>query len=341
MNGYLNNLTMRTLNQGNRIEPRLPALFEPSALESGAQGLEKFATYEEAAIVSETARPRVEGNEPISVEPSSHDPAVTKLEIEDGVVTPRSTRVEAGEDPELRFERQQEAHSEQPEDPVETLTVRATLKPRKQSVETVTPQEVDDSVVETAPIFNEVESPTSADTRSADSSPARASSSASSPAASSNRKARRLQIQPAPEEQSDPFERQLASANDGIVRPQIQTRETESLVSHAKETRPNTEELISESPVQERPEELRAAKAFAARVNPIPANWRDARQQQWRRRQQPGPIEAEPSINVTIGRIEVRAVTADNHKTTSPRRSESPVMPLEDYLRKQRRGSDR
>jgi hypothetical protein len=54
-----------------------------------------------------------------------------------------------------------------------------------------------------------------------------------------------------------------------------------------------------------------------------------------------GPTEPEPSINVTIGRIEIRAVPADNRKTTSTRRSESPVMPLDEYLKKQRRGAER
>src|SRR5437868_1021171 len=29
MKGYLNNLSQRTLNMGNRVEPRLPSLFEP------------------------------------------------------------------------------------------------------------------------------------------------------------------------------------------------------------------------------------------------------------------------------------------------------------------------
>jgi hypothetical protein len=78
------------------------------------------------------------------------------------------------------------------------------------------------------------------------------------------------------------------------------------------------------------------------RVNPTPATWRDTRQQQhWRRGPSPSPVEPEPSINVTIGRIEVRAVAPDTRKTTATRRTESPVMPLEDYLRKQRRGGER
>src|SRR5882724_4733397 len=41
MNGYLNNLALRTMNAGNLVEPRLPSLFEPqrvveSAVESSA-----------------------------------------------------------------------------------------------------------------------------------------------------------------------------------------------------------------------------------------------------------------------------------------------------------------
>jgi hypothetical protein len=62
----------------------------------------------------------------------------------------------------------------------------------------------------------------------------------------------------------------------------------------------------------------------------------------WRTRQSVAPpIESEPSINVTIGRVEVRAVSSDNSKSPTPKRSESPVMPLEEYLRKQRRGGER
>ena len=76
------------------------------------------------------------------------------------------------------------------------------------------------------------------------------------------------------------------------------------------------------------------------RVNSAQPTWSYTRQQR-RRSHSVAPIDpSEPSINVTIGRVEVRAVPSDN-KPTTPRRSESPVMPLEEYLRKQRRGGER
>jgi hypothetical protein len=50
--------------------------------------------------------------------------------------------------------------------------------------------------------------------------------------------------------------------------------------------------------------------------------------------------DPEPSINITIGRVEVRA-TPTNAQKQKPTRTASPVMPLEEYLRKQRRGDER
>ena len=52
------------------------------------------------------------------------------------------------------------------------------------------------------------------------------------------------------------------------------------------------------------------------------------------------PPDPEPSINVTIGRVEVRATPTPSAKQ-KPARIASPVMPLEEYLRKQRRGEER
>ena len=52
------------------------------------------------------------------------------------------------------------------------------------------------------------------------------------------------------------------------------------------------------------------------------------------------PLDPEPSINVTIGRVEVRATPTSSAKQ-KPARIASPVMPLEEYLRKQRRGDER
>lgn len=50
--------------------------------------------------------------------------------------------------------------------------------------------------------------------------------------------------------------------------------------------------------------------------------------------------DPEPSINITIGRVEVRAIPTASPKQKNARTT-SPVMPLEEYLRKQRRGDER
>jgi hypothetical protein len=50
----------------------------------------------------------------------------------------------------------------------------------------------------------------------------------------------------------------------------------------------------------------------------------------------PQPRASEPSIQVTIGRIEVRAASAENAPTKP--RAASPVMSLGDYLQRAKRG---
>src|SRR5829696_1481997 len=95
MKGYLNNLTMRTLNQGNRVEPRLPALFEPRAFESAPPSLGLYE--EDVTTVNEAAAPQVKAEEPVARETLSHVPSVVNPESEDRVVAPKSTPVRTGE----------------------------------------------------------------------------------------------------------------------------------------------------------------------------------------------------------------------------------------------------
>lgn len=52
-------------------------------------------------------------------------------------------------------------------------------------------------------------------------------------------------------------------------------------------------------------------------------------------------VTSEPTINVTIGRVEVRAIQDSSPRTQPTRQSGGPVMTLEEYLHKQRRGGER
>ncbi len=323
MNGYLNNLTMRTLNAGNRVEPRLPALFEPAA--SGPPVVER-TFEEEVTTVSEA----------VSSEALSDGSSPVKVEIEDDAVVNQSRPAKSDEEPVTRFEPVH--HEEEREEPAESLTVQASVQPRTEAIEIATPLKIEDSVVEAAPIFEEVEEPLSFPLQLDDSAPRSLVPRSENLSHRTSRRSEEAQpavVSPTPSPETDEFQSQITferttpqNAMDSLVAP-IELESNEEFSDIELQVANNPEP----APEFEEPTFRRA--------NPTPATWRDTRQQQWRRRQSPAPVESEPSINVTIGRIEVRAVPADSRKTTAPRRSESPVMPLEDYLRKQRRGGER
>lgn len=331
MNGYLNNLTLRTLNAGNRVEPRLPALFEPSAFESG-QPLAVGSVEEEVTTVSEPAEPRVKTEARSLDEASPRNSSVAKREIEPGPAVRRSSSATSKEDVETQVE--PVSHEAEQEDPIADLTVQATLQPRLETVESPTPLTIEDSLLENDPPL-EIDESSNPSLQGGGLTPLWPRSNfVDNKAASGGRTLRKGQTPPA--------------ALTPTPRPQITFRRTNSH-NTAESPDVSLEEMeeISELEPQTinnpepEPEFESTNPSPYRRVNPTPATWRDTRQQQWRRRQSPAPVESEPSINVTIGRIEVRAVPADNRKTTAPRRSESPVMPLEDYLRKQRRGGEK
>jgi hypothetical protein len=73
-------------------------------------------------------------------------------------------------------------------------------------------------------------------------------------------------------------------------------------------------------------------------VEPKIAPARDSLHQQF---PGPGEMQAETTINVTIGRVEVRAVQPPASQLKPPRDPTRSVMPLEEYLGKRRRGSKR
>lgn len=330
MNGYLNNLTMRTLNTGNGVEPRLPALFEPRAFESGPPAAERGALFEEEVTTVSESRPAPLGRVERISSDTPDGPGLAKPEIEDSAVNTD----EDSEPPVF--------HEDEREDPVETLTVQASLQPRAETVEIVKP--IKEADVETAPFFEQIEERLTSSLEPHHSvAPVPRIQIQNQPVTSRrvpqrNSEAQQSVLIPTPSPQTADFQANLT------IRRTTLPNTTESVVAPIAvipiEEISQTEHRVTDKPEPE-PEFESTTQSTYRRVNPKLATSRDTRQQQWRRRQSPVPIESEPSINVTIGRIEVRAVPADNRKTTSPRRSESPVMPLEDYLRKQRRGGER
>jgi hypothetical protein len=336
MNGYLNNLTLRTLNAGNRVEPRLPALFEPSPFASGPPDV-VGSFEEEVTTVSEPGEQRVKAE---ASKPSLPGPTLATPEISDSAVVPKSSAVKSDEDVEMRFE--PVSDEEKREEPVEDLSVRATLQPRTEAMEIAPPLEIEDPVVENDPPLEIDESLSPSLERAGPAPLSSRSSFIDNKAAPGRRTPKRGQaptvaLIPTPSPQADQFQTQLTfrrtTPPDTAEPPPIEVTQNEEISK--------LELRVTNEPEPE-PEFEPTTPPTYRRVNPTPATWRDTRQQQhWRRGPSPSPVEPEPSINVTIGRIEVRAVAPDTRKTTATRRTESPVMPLEDYLRKQRRGGER
>src|SRR2546423_593408 len=100
MKGYLNNLTQRTLNTGNRVEPHLPSMFESHQ--------ERIVPYEEeiTLVASAAAPPRIKGEKTI-VESQSpqHAPTASNSEVEaEEAAIPKSWRFETEAAEELVLE---------------------------------------------------------------------------------------------------------------------------------------------------------------------------------------------------------------------------------------------
>ena len=328
MNGYLHNLTMRTLDLGNRVEPRLPSLFEAKKFERGPAVQEEdvqIEPYEEqASVVSKPALREISSDQteaktiaepeksvpepPVAPTESNHDVAAKAIEAlpeRADLARPERANLALNEEParsvttvektvESEESRGLEEHSfVQPSSPSVESGEPATLPPRVHTSETKTP-----AVARTAK-----------------------KGKAAIPAV---------------------VLRQPSKASDQLQSPPETTKQspTETTKTVApSHTEPDFEQVHDEAGILNS-ETAQPAKPYP-RFTPAYPTWRNSREQQThsRRRQMFGPVEPEPSINVTIGRVEVRAVQTDSK--TAPRKSESPVMPLEEYLRKQRRGGER
>jgi hypothetical protein len=328
MNGYLNNLTLRTLNAGNRVEPRLPALFEPAVFESAPGIDDETESYEkEISVLSAVAPAPVGAEQTVSVQKLSAGPLAAKPDdrpfgrklksVDESVEEPESfsTRV----DPVPQRDTEPTSF-----DTVESLPVSVSLAPpteleKESVVEASSPALEYGGLAPLSPGPSLIDTEAALGRRTPKRRPERSGAVVSKPPV-----------------ERDHFREEISSVKTETS-TQTQARETRSVA------RPNeAPRIVEDFETEEDSQPADLQTPSYARPNPTQHPWRDAREQTRasRRRHSFAPIEPEPTINVTIGRVEVRAVPANNDKSTSRRPSESPVMPLEDYLRKQRRGGE-
>ncbi len=342
MNGYLNNLALRSMDRGNRVEPRLPSMFEAGVVNVGpvaktdAQAYEEDVTVESAAA-SGRLKP-APGSEHVStaVAPEAtrrveHSHRQQPLKAEDAALGEEAPPVTS------------------PHDHVESASVESlTLSVPEETSEVVAPPQTkpattsrpsdapdlppaihEEHVVQAnvpgAPADIAPSSPQSQTETRIDLDRDQATTLLNVQSAKPARPT--TPLAPRTTAPIKPKSNEEAAPTDGPI--EIETEVEESDYSSGL---PRDTQII---------QALDPTVAIPLQVTTTP--WRETRSQpaHWRRRQSPGPTEPEPSINVTIGRLEIRAVPADNRKTSAARRSESPVMPLDEYLRKQRRGAER
>lgn len=303
MNGYFNNLALRSMNAGNLVEPRLPSLFEPPRGESEAA----------APVYSAESRPG-----PVDT------PAIER--------------------PRARISIEQPSVAEDVAGPQSAV---ATARPTPSSAEpTAMTDERSTHKDHTAPTITVAEQPAVAEPPTM---PAET--------VSTNQTQTETPIEP---EFAIKSVHAVAQQPDKIESPFAFTRVTPQTFSVpqstiATETNSTVEEHVSIVEKQEvffePPPTLKPPTVFKTEVQPqrvervseksrntertdFRSVTRSITNYAWR---ESDPVEPQPSINITIGRVEVRAAPATNTKPTRTRQ-ESPVMPLDEYLRKQRRG---
>jgi hypothetical protein len=356
MNGYLNNLAMRSMDLGNRVEPRLPSLFEAGAVNAGAVNVRPAPktdapeAYEEDVTVESAAAP------------DRLKPSPGPDQVSTGVAPESSRRVEPSTTQQPR-KAEDAALVEaappvtSPHDHVESAAVESlTLSVPEETSEVVAPPQAKPATTNRPSDAPELPSRLPSELPSeiheervvkanvpsehADIAPASSQSQTETaidleldqPATVINVQAPKparptTPLAPRTTAPIKPRSNEEAAPTDGPIEIETDVEESENSSGLPSDTR-----FI---------QALDPTVAIPQQVTTTP--WRETRSQpaHWRRRQAPGPTEPEPSINVTIGRLEIRAVPADNRKTSAARRSESPVMPLDEYLRKQRRGAER
>jgi len=303
MNGYFNNLALRSMNAGNLVEPRLPSLFEPQRSEPDAA----TPVYSESRPVSvdapsptEFPRAKVSTEEP-SVADNVAGP---QSELRPAVTTARSIE-NSDEAPAPVVRSTHEDHTapiavaEQPTVPAETLSADQTAAQPKP----VALQSAVESVRSVAPQLDKTLPSVAVTKIGSEPLPAPQSKIVGSETTSEVEEHVALV-----EEQEAFLEPPPILQTPALFKTEVKPH----VVEHVIERSRNTDRTDFRSVT-------RSITNYA-----------------WRESEAAAP---EPSINITIGRVEVRAAPATNTKPTRTRQ-ESPVMPLDEYLRKQRRGGE-
>ena len=314
MNGYLNNLAIRTMNAGNLVEPRMPSLFEPqsvaeSTVESPAGANASVRASLPGPVIETYADTRPAATDPKhEIASPAEPPAIVTDRVADfAEARPVSTQPHVATHVAASLAHSP-ANTSQPafepvvgNSPIERIVEPTIVEPTNRLVESTRRiREPAAYVVETAAEINERVETMPVSTSSP--SPAPLPRAAAVPGISPKKSANAQLIESSTSES-------VKSVSEETVTTPATLNVSERFVESVSATRTDLRSIT------------RAATSYARRERFTPED-------------QPEP---EPFINVTIGRVEVRA-TPIKTSTSKTARSESPVMPLEEYLRKQRRG---
>lgn len=347
MSDFLKSLAARQLGEAAAVRPRLAGRFEPPTdafapeaprrasefEEPGADALELFLEVETHAAPARDSAPRYEGHEA----PRAHEPRRESDETNTRVVFVKEPREESR--PVLRQERSTTRDSERTHDspaPPNAADSRARTRVRDADDAPVRPQHV-------VPASKDEGGPVRPATQAGDRSPfparVRASgerdeSSTVEPRGTSGREVDEVKrpssdVRPAPP--PSPARRQPAAA------PSVREEELSFLRNESARAR-ERERRGEDADESHAPRHVRRGRESSGAVEPRPVPRRErasaARDAQRER------AEAPPTINVTIGRVEIRATQGP---PPSPSRAESvaPRMSLDDYLRRRRNGEVR
>ena len=294
MNGYFNNLAIRTVNQGTLVQPRMASVYE-----TATSSLATDQTDERGSVTSHQAVASHAVRSPVAV--AADTPFVpSRVDASPLPVNVVETATESFFEPTVSHEQP----APQPGEP----EVRVTRAVPAQTTQVLSgsPAAVNEVLVHedtTTVVIPETPATTATTpTRNTIVQQTRPAPAIPAPSAATPK----LPASTAP----------AAEVEQSINSPQPERSAVPSVKSVFHET-----------------ETTRSTHHFSERLS----------QQTKTRREQlllESSSDPEPAINVTIGRVEVRATPTPSAKQ-KPLRTASPVMPLEEYLRKQRRGDER
>ena len=310
MGDYLTNLVARTLGEGTRFGPRLPSVFEPAERVANVSG-EREDSNESLPELAQTQTEEP----PLSIETSQFEPdsdqpldePLTSTDIK------RSVHLTALLETPAAVNSNSMAISQASHFVPDTAPIAPTVS------------------AESAGSYPQLSAPTTANPKPflARSKPLQrkpaATTSVSAPAKTSPQ--HELVGSESPQYTSTPASILEPLLTSRFERPGVQVLPGDRVLTTDVE---GPRRVLPEVVTDQKIEGLPSRPLYA---QPVPQRSRRSFRQQREK-----AIESETSINVTIGRVEVRATPA-THNEKRARATTSPVMPLDEYLKTQRRGS--